>query len=150
MFKYEYKSEQELGPKMTVLTPGEARFKIVSVFDKKKDGSPLTTMDGTPKLTLSLMVRDSKGDSSLVYDDLTAKTAWKIKALADALGVPSLYNEAGHLDPNDLINGDGRCMIRVNKSEGYADRTVIDKYLKVLKKDLPKVDYSTHDDDLPF
>lgn len=152
MFKFEYKDESELGPKVTLLAPGEGKFKIISVFDKKKDGSPLTTMDGTPKLTLSIMVRDCDGDSGLVYDDLTARTAWKIKALADALGLPGLYDESGTLNPDDLINGEGRCNVGTRKSDGYPDRTVIEKYLKSPKVRKAKADYSKElpEDDLPF
>lgn len=152
VFKFEYKPENELGPKMTLLTPGEASFKIVAVFDKKKDGSPLTTMDGTPKLTLSISVKDINNETSLVYDDLTAKTAWKLKAIADSIGMPELYDESGTLDPDDLIGCEGRCKIKTNQSPGYDDRTAIEKYLKQRKKDLPKTDYSKgiEDEDLPF
>ncbi len=152
MFKFDFKPESELNTqdKKVILTPGPASFKIIAIFDTKKDGSPLTTMDGTPKITLSLSVKDSAGETGLVYDDLTARTAWKIKALLDALGLAALYDESGQLNPDDLIGGMGACSIKINKSEGYPDRTVVDRYTKAAKQAEIKKDYSTYDDSIPF
>ena len=153
IFRFDYKNPSDLEPKMAQLTPGDAKFKILAIFETKKDGSPLTTMDGTPKITLSLSVTDCNGESALVYDDLTAKTAWKVKALLDALGLSELYDESGTLNPSDIAGGIGKCVIEVKKSEGYADRMVIKKYVKAGKQaSIPKqhVAEDPNDDQIPF
>lgn len=154
IFHFNYKKPEDLGPTIMVLTPGEAKFKVVSIFDKKKDGSPLTTMDGTPKLTMSLSVTDSAGNNSLVYDDLTAKTAWKIKTLLDSIGLGELYDPSGAFSPEDVIGAMGKCMIETRHTEGYDDRSNVKKYIKaakqaVIPRDSVPVEEPS-DDDLPF
>lgn len=148
VFKFDYKSEEDLTPKTILLMPGEASFKIVGVFDKRKDGTPLTTMDGTPKLTVSLSVIDASGASGLVYDDVTSKMAWKVKALLDAVGLSNLYNSSGTFNPDDLVGCIGRCVIETRKSEGYADRSTVKKYIK--KGGIKEAVTEPVDDIIPF
>lgn len=161
-FKFNYVNPSELEPKKVELTPGDASFKISAVFDKKKpiqmpDGrifaAPLTTVDGTPKLTLSLSCIDSTGAQGIVYDDLTARTAWKIKTLLDAIDLPHLYDASGTLNPNDIVGYVGKCIIELKKSAGYPDRISVKKYIKASKSvSVIKKDYSDElpDDDIPF
>lgn len=150
-FSFNYVNPEELAPKQAELIPGEASFKVGMVFDTKKDGSPLTTMDGTPKLTLSLWVIDSNGNQGNVYDDLTSKTAWKIKALFDAIGMGHMYVESGTFNPDNLKDCTGKCIIELKKSEGYPDRLSVKKYLKA-KVRTEKIDYSDElgSDEIPF
>lgn len=150
-FMFNYVDPMELAPKQADLTPGEASFKVGTIFDTKKDGTPLTTMDGTPKLTLSLWVIDCNGAQGNVYDDLTAKTAWKIKALFDAVGMSHMYDESGTFNPDNLKDCTGRCVIELKKSEGYADRLSVKKYIKATAVS-EKIDYSKDlpVDDIPF
>ena len=146
-FSFNYVPEEELAPKQADLTPGEASFKVGTIFDTKKDGTPLTTMDGTPKITLSLWVIDCNGAQGNVYDDLTAKTAWKIKALLDSIGMSHMYDESGTFNPDSLKDCTGRCVIELKKSEGYADRLSVKKYIKMASTPV-KVDYSKGLDEL--
>jgi hypothetical protein len=144
---FDYVSEEDLAPKQANLTPGEASFKVGAIFDTKKDGSPLTTMDGTPKLTVSMWVIDCDGNQGNVYDDLTQKTAWKIKALLDAVNLSHLYDPSGMFNPDELKDCVGKCVIELKKSEGYADRISVKKYLKP-KVQAAKVDASQVLDEL--
>ncbi len=146
-FMFDYKDPAELAPKSADLTPGEASFKVSAIFDSKKGGKPLTTMDGTPKLTLSLWVIDVDGNQGTVYDDLTVKTAWKIKALLDAVNLSHLYDPSGVFNPDELKDCVGRCVIELKKSEGYADRMSVKKYIKP-KAHTAKVDTSAQLDEL--
>lgn len=150
VFKFDYKKPEDLGPSMMLLTPGDATFKITGVFDKKKDGSILTTMSGDPKLRISLFVVDSLGGSSSVYDDLTSKMAWKIKALLESVGLGELYDESGSFDPTDIIGTTGKCVIDTRKSEGYEDSTVIKKYVKAKQQKAIEPTQEPSDDDIPF
>lgn len=155
-FKFNYMPESELETKKVDLTPGDASFKVVSIFDKRKDGQPLTTMSGEPKLTVSFSMIDCNGSQGLVYDDLTPKTAWKIKALLDSIGLPHLYNESGTLDTNEITGCTGKCVIELKKSDGYPDRISIKKYIKrdaILSAQSVKKDYSDElgdPDQIPF
>lgn len=156
MFRFDYKKPEDLEPKKVDLMPGEVSFKVSAVFDKKKDGTPLATMNGDPKLTLSLSCIDAGGAQAIVYDDLTSKTAWKIKTLLDAIGLPQLYDESGTLNPDDIVGCTGRCVIELKKSDGYPDRMQVKKYLKaksnLLTTQTVKKDYSDElvDDEIPF
>lgn len=134
IFRFDFKPESELGPSITLLTPGDAKFKIIGAFDKKKDGSPLTTMSGDPKLRLSLSVTDSEGQTSVVYDDITSKMAWKIKAILDSVGLGELYDASGAFSPEDIVGAMGKCIIETRKSEGYDDSNNIKRYVKAAKQ----------------
>ena len=147
-FRFDYKSPEELEPKKVDLTPGEASFKVSAVFDTKKDGSPLTTMNGDPKLTISFSCIDVDGNQGLIYDDITPKMAWKIKTLLDAINMGHLYDESGQFSPEDILGCTGRCMIELKKSEGYADRMAIKKYMKFGAGKAVKTDYSKPLDEL--
>lgn len=150
MFKFDHVESQE---RVTAdLAPGLAKFKIVGVYTKSKGGEPLRDSDGNPKLNISLSVRDSAGNSGFVYDILTKKTGWKVKAILEALGLEKLYDKSGQLDPNDILNGDGKCMLKLQPTSGaYAARMVVDKYIKSENQfELSSRQPSVPDDDLPF
>lgn len=150
-FMFNYVPESELAPKQADLTPGEASFKVGAIFDTKKDGSPLTTMDGTPKLTISLWVIDIDGNQGTVYDDITSRMAWKVKALLDAVNLSHLYDPSGMFNPDELKGCTGKCVIELKKSEGYPDRISVKRYIKP-KVVTAKIDYSHElpEDSIPF
>lgn len=135
IFKFDYVSEADLGPTNTLLTAGDGKFKIIGAYDSKKDGTPLTTMDGSPKLRLSLSVTDCNGETSLVYDDITGKMAWKIKAILDSVGLGALYDKSGAFSPEDIIGATGKCVIEIRTPEGSTEKyNNIKKYVKAEKQ----------------
>ena len=153
IFRFDYKDPAEMGPSITLLTPGDAKFKVIGAFDKKKDGSPLTTMSGDPKLRLSLSVTDSAGETSIVYDDITSKMAWKVKAILDSVGLGELYDTSGAFSPEDIIGAMGKCIVETRKSEGYEDSNNIKKYVKAAKQAVISREVSADEhieDDVPF
>lgn len=158
-FKFDYVDESELAVTQTEstpsieLTPGDASFKIIGVYDCKKDGTPLTTKNGTPKLNVSFSVKDSRGQTGIVYEDLTANTAWKIKALLDAIGLGALYDPSGTLNPDDLTGYSGKCKIGIKKSDGYPDRMSVERFYKAesqIPMNRKPLATNVPEDDLPF
>ena len=88
-----------------------------------------------------------------MYQDITAAMPWMVKGLADALGVPSLYNKEG-MNTDLIIGAEGQCIIKnkVLQSPGYDD-----KHISTIGSFLPKADMPNNDvyekdhlDDLPF
>ncbi len=154
IFKFDYVDPVNMGPQIMLLAPGEAKFKVIGVFDKKKDGTPLTTMNGDPKLRLSFSVTDFNGDTSVVYDDITPKMAWKIKALLDSVGLGNLYDASGAFSPEDVMGAMGRCIIAIRKSDGYEDSNEIKKYIRAAKQAVISRESApveeVPNDDLPF
>lgn len=150
LFKFDYQDPTEMEKNDAPLTPGEATFKITGIYEvDKRTGKPLTTSDNTPKITLGLSIKDLMGNSGFMYDDLTSKTAWKIKALLDALGLGALYNKNGTLDINNLSNGEGRCEIGI-KSYNGKDRMQIIKYIKAEQQLSFEPNNQDIEDEVPF
>jgi hypothetical protein len=129
LFKFDYKSEDEIGGKAQILEPGLAAFEIKAFYDADKAGVPKVDKDGTPKISLSLRITDSKGHSAFAYDDITQSRAWKIKALADSIGKSHLYSSKGSFNPDDLIGCTGKCVIVNNEANNGKTYTNIDEYL---------------------
>ena len=156
LFRFDFVSEEDLAPKTHLLIPGEAKFKVVGAFSTKKDGTPLTTMSGDPKLRLSFSVTDANGTTSLVYDDITSKMAWKIKALLDSVGLGALYDKSGAFSPEDVVGAMGRCVIETRTPEGATESyNNIKKYIKaenqaVISRSASEPIEEPNDDPLPF
>ncbi len=158
MFNYEYVAPEEMTPQTTLLEPGDAHFVIDRWYETKKDGSDLRTREGDKMLGLQLMVTDSKGEISAVYDNLIANTknAWKIKQLLDCVGKPELYTKRAELNPNDLLKLQGRATIKTQISPGYPDKSVINRYLPYDDSIKGKLSFKMEgnkeddDDDVPF
>jgi hypothetical protein len=149
MFNFIHTEDKEMSD--TPLVPGNARFKIIGVYSTTKDGKPLLDRDGDPKLNVSLSVKDSVGSTGLLYESLTKNTGWKIKAMLCALGLEGLYDKSGNLNPDDIVGGEGLCTLKMqDASNGYEARIVVDKYIRAAKQAVVKVDYSNHDDSIPF
>ncbi len=138
-----------------VLVSGAAKFKIIGIYDKTKDGMPLKDMAGNPKLNVAVSVTDSVGGSAVLYESLTVNTDWKIENILNAIGLGHLYSDSGEFNPQDILHGVGDCTLKMSKaSGGYEARMVIDKYIKAGKQ-APVSKYAANVpddslDDLPF
>ena|ERR1700683_4256873 len=158
MFKFDYVKEEDLKPKVILLSEGQADFRIDKVHTIDKEGHPLVTKDGRSKISLQLTIKDSRGVRGVLYQDLTQAMAWMVKGLSDSLGMPKLYNVHG-LDLNVIIGKTGKCMIKTKQSPGYDDKSVVHYF--IAKGDAEDVKHyaaqqqQQHDDtdsidDIPF
>ncbi|MFI4954527.1 MAG: hypothetical protein ACHP9Y_01290 [Gammaproteobacteria bacterium] len=161
LFKYDYIKPEDLAPQSMLLTPGEAQYQVRRFHLADKYGDSLFTKAGDKILRLELMVTDSQNEKSIIFDNIISnpKFTWKLKQLLDSVGKPELYTKDGELDPNQLLNMQGRCKIKTNANPGYTPRSEIDRYLPwdgeikglvSFKKDDGTVDEDDDDSDLPF
>ena len=136
VFKFNYTENTEMERSNGApLIAGPASFKIIGCYSTNKEGAPLLDRDGDPKLNVSLSVTDSIGNQGIVYETLSKNTGWKISNILSALGLEMLYDKSGLLNPEDIVGGIGRCTLKMQAgTNGYADRMVIDKYLKADKQ----------------
>lgn len=118
MFKYDYVDPKDFDVRQ-LLEEGAAKFEVVKVFETDKDGFSLTSSKGSPMLKLTLRVEDCLGAVSLVDEYLVSSVQFKIKQLADAVGLPGMYNKSGIIDPQKLIGLAGECLI---KNDSYTKR----------------------------
>jgi hypothetical protein len=131
MFKYNYVPANELDDKpiKMQLKAGKAHFVVKAFYDKDREGHPLKTLGGDPKINVLMEVTDSQNSKSTIYDTITSNMPWKVKALADSLAMPGIYNSSGMLDFSKLIGYEGECWLKNEASDKHGTRTVIDKYL---------------------
>lgn len=132
MFSYDYMSEDKLSANAGsyLLTPGPAHFVIRGFVDTNQDGTPLISRASkAPMIKLDLSVTDARGKTASIYEYLTANNPWRIKQLAEAVGRPSLYSPSGTLNPRELLNLDGQCVVKTFSQEGFGDKTKVDKFV---------------------
>jgi len=135
------------------LVAGSAKFKIIGCYSAGRDGAPLVDREGNPKLNISISVKDCMGSTGIVYQTLTVNNGFIVRNILAALGLEALYDKSGQLDADDIIGGEGSCVLKMQAgSNGYADRIVIDKYTKAAKQAVVKKDYGAdlESDEIPF
>ncbi len=143
---YEEADQNEL---VSVLTPGDATFQVKNVHNKDKNGENMRSSKGDDMIKVELLVKDSHGKSGMVYEYITSKMGWKLRALCKSIGKENLYNKSGNMDVTQLKYGTGSCSVKTHSSAGYDDKTVIDKFYEGVAKNDPSLP-NTEDDDLPF
>ncbi len=176
-FRYKYIPPEQLesdtkksGP--VILADGDGKFTILNVLDTDKDGGQRMCSDGkTPKVTLKLSCVDCRGDSGVVFQDISANMQWAILQLGTAIG-RNLYNETGITYWNNLIGLSGNCVFKTVTNPPYKPQTRIARYLPLSKDQAahwanspdnpanypvtpvavksPAGAYSNDDDDIPF
>ena len=129
----------------TVLEPGWGYFQIQRVEDKKQDGSPLLSKNGNPMIKLSLMVVDTEGTSTRLYDWVTADTDWKISNLEDVFKISNLYQE-GRFNKGLLAGKSGLCSMKTQNHPTYGESTSISMYVPL---DFLKIKEEEFDKKLP-
>jgi hypothetical protein len=159
-FKYDYIKPEDLAPQSVLLTPGEGNYLIRRYHLADKYGDALYTKTGDKIMRLELLATDSANEKSIIFDNIISspKFTWKLKQLFDSVGRSELYTPSGELDPDKLLNLQGRCKLKTQTSPGYPPKTVIDRYLPwdgeikgivSFKKDDGTIDEDDLDD-LPF
>ncbi len=134
-FNYQFSEDVETGlaVEKMVLAPGKGKFKIKSVMDSDKEGQPLLTQAGEPKIKISVFLTDVNNNTTYTYEHITAKTGWKLGQILKAIGKGELYNNSGVLDLRHLVSGEGECTLKTKSDPGYPAATVVDKYLPRLQ-----------------
>jgi hypothetical protein len=157
-FKYEYvpvdqlKNNQDSG---APLADGKAEFKITAIWQTDNAGAGLVTREGIPKIKISLLCIDSKGNSGRVYHDISAKMPWALLNLGESIGRP-VYNESGTTNWDSLVGSMGKCILENRQTPGYPMRTCLKSYLPmtgVIPKPTPNEETLVENDpfdDIPF
>lgn len=124
----------------TLLEPGWGYFHIQRVEDKKPDGSPLLSKNGSPMIKLGLMVADITGASARIYDWVTSDTDWKISNLEEVFKISNLYQN-GRFNKELILGKTGICSMKTQSNPSYGESTSISMYvplefLKIKEEDL--------------
>lgn len=125
-------------PKYQLLENGIYEFEV-----KRVDF--LTSKKGNPMMKLSLAIWDKTGDLHWVTCYLTEAMLYLLKHFCDSVGIEDKY-ELGKIESIDVLNKTGRCKIKIEKSEGYPEKNVVEDFLR----STPKQDPNFVSDDLPF
>jgi hypothetical protein len=157
MFKYDYVPEESLpqqGARLpTLLADGDAKFKILDIWQTDKMGHPLTTKDGLPKITLVLICTDCTQREGRILHHISSKMQWAIIQLGKAIG-KRLYNETGHTDWRSIIGMEGNCILETKSGNGYPSSSAIKSYLPLPEGQKATVQAKpmVHDldDEIPF
>lgn len=157
-FKYEYVPLDQLKQNVNSgapLMPGMAEFKITGIWEVDQEGKPLVTKEFIPKIKVSLLCIDCKGNSGRVYHDISAKMQWALLSLGESIGRP-VYNESGTTDWNSLVGAMGKCILENRQTAGYPMRTCVKSYLPLtgvirpIQNEEPLVQNDPFDDLIPF
>lgn len=134
-----------------LLEKGEGQFEIVKAEESVSKG-------GCPMIAVTLKVWDMKGKQGLINDWilLNEQWDWKLRHLADAIGVTDKY-EDGLLKVEDLPGKSGvlNIAVKIDKSGKYGPQNSVKEYL-VVKNLTPQntvekpADTNFPDDDIPF
>ena len=133
--KFQPVTEQELSA-ANLLPEGEYDFEIIEAVEKlSKAGNDM----------VHLKLRVFVGDSTRIVDDyLTPLISFKIRHLADALGMLDQYAK-GELKPEDLEGKSGKLKLIIQKSKDpkYSDRNAVKDYVCKSKSE-------EESDEIPF
>ena len=106
MFNYEYQdADQDFKP----IGDGPANFIIHEVDTKDAFGDPLLSKAGAPKIVVKMKLSNNRGESGLAFEHITAKNAYKLGQICNAIGRPDLYGPHGDIDPEILLGKSGTC-----------------------------------------
>ena len=157
-FKYEYIPVDQLKANVesgVPLADGKAEFKITAVWQTDNSGNQLMTREGVPKIKLSLLCIDCRGNSGRVYHDISSKMPWALLSLGESIGRP-VYNKSGTMDWDSLVGAMGKCILENRQTPGYPTRTCVKSYTPltgVMIKDAPNEEPLVNPDpfdDIPF
>ena len=106
------------------LVDGPATFTIIDARAVDDGGVRLVTKGGVPKMVVTFDVVDSNGTKGRVFEHISAKASWKLKALLGSLGCLELYTTACSFHPPLILGGEGEFTL---KTDG-AYYVNVDKY----------------------
>ncbi len=79
------------------------------------------------KLQLSFVKNDDFNFKVTVFDYLTSNPAWKFRSFLRAVGLEEL-EEHPTIDPYQLIGASGIAKLRIEKSEQYGEKNIVQNY----------------------
>jgi hypothetical protein len=120
-----------------LLAPGQYGFKVGGAKAR-------TSKKGTEMIEVKLVVTNSKGERSTIFDNLLS---WNLGEFQAAIGDKVVYGEETEVDPDDLIGRTGRLQIIVENYEG-TDRNKVGKYLPAPEK--VTLNQQGEPDNIPF
>jgi hypothetical protein len=140
-----YKQQEPQAPQ---ITPGKHKVEI--------EGAELKISERTGNEYIRLKCRVKLPDGSnggTIYDNMvfTAKSAWKIDQIREALGFAIIPNEDASVEPEHLIGRTGTVIVEHNDDTGYHEiaNWVSPKALAEAKAIL-KANPAKETDDIPF
>lgn len=75
------------------LADGFAYCEVRNIYNKTKEGAPLTSKKGDPMITVQWSVVDKEGNHGTVKDYLVSSAFWKIDNLENVLAITGLFNK---------------------------------------------------------
>ena len=145
--KFAPKSEEEVSAG-NLLPKGEYDFEVAAADDA-------TSKAGNEMIKLTVKVFAPDGSYIIVFDYLLESVAYKLRHAALSCGLGAAY-EAGNLAGQDFEGRAGRCKVKVDKQEGYADKNAITDYIVPKASIVPIATQTLQttaveiDDDIPF
>jgi hypothetical protein len=137
-----YKQQE---PQASPITPGKHKVEI--------EGAELKISDRTGNEYIRLKCRVKLLDGSnggTIYDNMvfTAKSAWKIDQIREALGFAIIPNEDASVEPEHLVGRTGTVIVELNDDTGYHE---IDSWVSPKASvPAPKAKHAKETDDIPF
>lgn len=153
-FPMNYVKEEDLSAGFALLQPGECSFTVKQVYSMDKDGADLKSSKGDPMVKIGLLLEDSNGTETSIYEYLTPNTTFKAYGLVKAVGRKDLYTEEG-VDFDQIKGLSGKCKVKIDHRDGFNDRNSISSYVphskyKEEKNGKKDENISLPDDDIPF
>jgi hypothetical protein len=149
--KYSYKAPEELNEYL--LKEGDGTYVITAVCEEDRDGGRLKDRHGNDMIKIMLDVTDAQRKSARVNQFVTGaeNMSWKIKQIAESVGMPELYNDGGNFNPQKLDGARGDCTIFTEPGRGeFGARSSIKKWLPAAPGNQVPQAAPDIEDDLPF
>lgn len=137
MFKF---TPMEGKKEIKVLPSGEYNFTVKQAKEK-------LSKKNNEMLELLLSIKDDTGHETIVYDYLLEAFKYKLKNFCASTGLDEKY-KSGELSEEDVINKEGRVKLKIEESDEYGDRNVVEDYVNSEKT--TKSDENGFDEELPF
>ena len=142
-FKFEYEEDPKPFSEFKIIPEGEGEFEIVDAAVGKSKSS------GNAQMIFKIRIY-SQGQNTLYMKYVQYNQPYIIKAMAEAIGHPEIYNKTAELEVYKFLNGAGTCVIKteVSNNPRFPDKSVISKFIprEPIKYSAPVED----NDELPF
>lgn len=118
--KFAPKSADELAQE-SLLEPGLYPFEVQEAIDTWSQA-------GNEMIKLKILAFGKDGATTVVFDYLLEKLAYKLRHFAEGTGLLAAY-EAGELTAAMCVNREGYCKLAVEKQGEFPPRNVVKDYL---------------------
>jgi hypothetical protein len=110
------------------LVDGYAYLQVRKFETLDKEGNQLKSKKGSPMMTIQWNAADLYGNVGSIYDFIVASVDWKLFNLMNALGIKSLYDEAGQKF-NAFLLKHGHCAAIIKRDPTNPKYFKIESYI---------------------